>query len=288
MGYEMKLLTLQMDKKKKIIGTALILIFWAGIQPVQAEDAGNKVTADDIVQRCNFKYPGDDQKSQLTTILRDKDGNEKKTVYRRYWKDYKNRDGVADKMDLFTEYPPDAQGVGFMRWAYTAALDKNPDQWVYLPVLKKIRRVSVRDPGDSFLGSDLTHFDISGRQLVDTDNTILQAVRRGNEDVFVVRSVPRDKAKALYGGYITTFVKATGPDWDSCLTRQMEYFDKHGEPLKKQSIKWQKVGKAWVWDEVLVVNTQTGHSSLFKISDVQINVGLKDDIFTERNLMQEQ
>lgn len=282
----MKFEELHIDKKNKIIGMALILVVWAGTLPAEAEDSAEKVTANYIVQSCNFKYPGDDQKSHLTTILRDKDGNEKKTIYRRYWKDYKSQGGIADKMFLFTEYPPDAQGVGFLRWSYTAGSDKNPDQWVYLPVLKKIRRVSVRDPGDSFLGSDLTHFDISGHELDNSDHTVIQAVRRGNEDIYVIRSVPRDKAKALYGGMITTFVK--GPDWESCLKSQMQYFDKHGEPLKKQAFKWQQVGKAWVWDEVLVVNAQTGHSSLFKISDVQINVGLQDDIFTERNLTQGQ
>lgn len=283
----MNLVELQKIKKNTIITTVLVLFVWAGIQSSKADTSGEKVSANDIVQNCNFKYPGDDQKSHLTTILRDKEGDEKKTIYRRFWKDYKNQGGFADKMALFTEYPPDAQGVGFLRWSYTVAADKNPDQWVYLPVLKKIRRVSVRDPGDSFLGSDLTHFDISGHELDNSDHTVIQAVQRGSDEIFVVRSVPRDKEKAQYGGIITTFVRG-GTDWGSCLKRQTEYYDKHGEPLKKQVFKWQKVGNAWVWDDVTVLNVQTGHSSQFRISDVQINIGLHDDVFTERNLIQGQ
>jgi hypothetical protein len=270
-------------KSKIPIGVMLVSMLWAGALPA-AESADGNITADDIVQHCYFKYPGDDQRSQLTILLRDKGGNEKKTVYKRYWKDYKGKDGFADKMVLFTLYPPDAEHVGFLRWSYPAATDKNPDQWVYLPVLRKMRRVSVRDPADSFLGSDLTHFDIAGHQLDGSDNQIMRTVRQGNDLLIEVRSVPRDKDKAIYGGYITLFDKGPGTDWDNCLMREMQYYDKHGDLLKKEVFKWQKIGKAWVWDTVSVANIQSGHSSLFNIADVQINVGLQDETFTERNL----
>lgn len=270
-------------KSKGPIGLLFILMPWTAALPA-ADNANQTITVDDIVQHCYFKYPGDDQKSTLTVLLRDRGGNEKKTVYQRYWKDYKGQDGFADKMALFTLYPPDAEHVGFLRWSYPMATDKNPDQWVYLPVLRKMRRVSVRDPADSFLGSDLTHFDIAGHQLDGSDHSIVRTLRRGNDILFQVRSVPRDKDKSIYGGYITVFDKGPGADWDNCLMSEMQYYDKHGDLLKKETFKWQRVGKAWVWDTVTVANIQAVHSSLFNLADVQINVGLKDEVFTERNL----
>ncbi len=236
----------------------------------------------EIMERCNFKYPGEDQRSRLTIILRDKDGNEKKNIYRRLWKDFNGAEGIADKMVLFTEFPPDAQGAGFMRWAYTAASDRNADQWIYLPVLKKIRRVSIRDPGDSFLGSDLTYADISGRSLDADQHRLIQSMPRGDELVYAVENVPINKANSLYSKTVSWFVK--GQDWDSCVKRQVDYFDKKGEPFKQQIIKWQRANKAWVWDDVTVRNVQTGHSSIFQVTDVQVNVGLSEDEFTERAL----
>jgi len=236
----------------------------------------------DIFQHCNFKNPGDDQRSRLTIILRDKDNNEKKNVYRRLWKDYRGEGGVADKMVLFTEYPPDAEGAAFMRWAYTPQADRNADQWIYLPVLKKIRRVSIRDPGDSFLGSDLTYADISGRPIEADQHRLVQTLKRGGQEIYAVESMPVDKSVALYSKTISWFIK--DQDWDTCTKRQVDYFDKKGEPLKQQTLKWQRVKNAWVWDEVLVKNVQTGHSSLFKVTDVQVNVGLHDDDFAERAL----
>lgn len=253
-----------------------------GVTPVNASAVGEIPTGKEIFERCNFKYPGEDQQSTLTIILRDKENNEKKNVYRRLWKDYKGTDGVVDKMVLYTQFPPDAEGAAFMRWAYTAVSDKNADQWIYLPVLKKIRRVSIRDPGDSFLGSDLTYADISSRDVKADEHKLVQILKRGNQDFFEVESTPMNKKAALYSKTISWFVK--DEDWDSCIKRQVDFYDKKGEPLKQQIIKWQQVNRAWVWSEVLVKNVQTGHSSLFQITDVKINVGLHDDMFSERAL----
>lgn len=243
-------------------------------------------TGREIVEHCNYKYPGDDQKSTLTIILRDKDGNEKKNVYKRFWKDYKGAAGIVDKMVLLTQYPPDAEGAGFMRWAYAAASDKNADQWVYLPVLKKIRRVSIRDPGDSFLGSDLTYADISGRDINEDRYKLLQVINRDGQEIFEVETTPVNMGNTLYSKTISWFSKTQ--TWDSCVKRQVDFYDRKGAPLKRQLIKWQQVQNAWVWSEVAVSNVQTEHSSLFQVTDVRINVGLDDDVFTERALSQGQ
>ena len=251
------------------------------LTPAGAQEAATGATARDVVQQCNFKYPGDDQQTRLTIVLRDKDGNEKKNVYKRFWKDYQGKGGIADKMLLVTEFPPDAKGSVFMRWGYTG--EKNADQWIYLPVLKKTRRVSVRDPGESFLGSDLTHADIGGRALDEDEHKLVASEQRGDDQIFVVESVPHNVSKSLYAKIVSTFVKS-GADWENCTKRQVQYFDRRGEPLKEQVISWQQSGKAWLWDEMTVRNTQTGHTSIFQVTDVETNVGLKDDIFTERNL----
>jgi hypothetical protein len=253
-----------------------------GVPPSTVMAAGENPTGKEIFERCNYKYPGEDQQSTLTIILRDKDGDEKKNVYHRFWKDYKGAGGVVDKMILYTVYPPDAEGAAFMRWAYTASSDRNADQWIYLPVLKKIRRVAIRDPGDSFLGSDLTYADISGRDVNADKHKLFRVLRKGDKTYYGVLSTPVDKQKSLYSKTISWFEKDR--DWNSCVKRQVDFYDRKGEPLKQQVINWQQVGKAWVWKEVTVKNVQNGHSSIFRVKDVKINVGLKDEAFTERAL----
>ncbi len=240
------------------------------------------LTGDDIVGKCGTKYQGEDQQSTFTVILIDKDKNEKKHVYLRIWKDFKGKDNILNKMLLFTRFPPDAKGVAFMRWAYVPSMDKNADQWVYLPELRKIRRVSIRDPGDSFLGSDLTHEDITPRS-VDQDTHRLLGIddHLGAEQFYVVESIPKE-SNPLYSKRIEWFTKT--PTWDDCAKVRVDYYDRKGNLLKRQFTKWQRVNGAWLWDTLIVKNVQTQHTSVFKNTDVKINTGVPADIFTERTL----
>lgn len=241
-----------------------------------------ELTGADIVQRCELdKNAGVDQRTRLTVLLRDATGNEKKNVYRRYWKDFNGKKQIEDKMILFTEFPPDAKDTGFMRWGYVPGSDKNADQWVYLPSLETIRRVTVRDPGDSFLGSDLTYQDISPRLLTQDEHRLIGEEILDGVVMYKVESVPKE-SNPLYGKVISWFQKASG--WADCNKRRIEHFDTNGNKIKVQSLTWQKTGDAWTWDKVHVDNLKTGHSSVFEVSDVTIGVGLSDRMFSERGL----
>ena len=255
--------------------SALIMVFTS--LPATAQDP----SGEDIVKHCAYKYAGDDQRTKLSIILRDKEGNERKNIYLRLWKAYNGKDQIEDKMVLFTQYPPDAQGAAFMRWSFVPAAGKNADQWIYLSELRKTRRVSIRDPGDSFLGSDLTYADISPRAVDQDKHKFLKIEKKGDAEYYVVESVPKEK-KPLYSKKITWFKKTK--DWSGCVTSGIIYYDPKGELLKKQSITWQKIGDAWLWKKVEVENVQTKHSSVFEVSEPEVNVGLGDELFTERSL----
>jgi len=109
--------------KYKVLFIALALGgLYSGLG-VAAED----IAVEKIIQNCEYKNPGSDQRSVLTIELVDKDGNQRKNVYRRFWKNYMGQGGIADKMVLLTEFPPDAKGTGFMRWGYIASEKKMAD-----------------------------------------------------------------------------------------------------------------------------------------------------------------
>ena len=244
--------------------------------------AAEEVDGREIVAQCNYKNPGKDQRNKLTIILKDRAGNERKSIYQRLWKDYRGEDKIADKMVLFTEFPPDAVGTGFMRWAFTEDAGKNADQWIYLPELRKTRRVSIRDPGDSFLGSDLTYADISGRSLDQDTHNFLKIENKNERELYVVESLPREKSP-LYSKRVSWFTKTD--NWDECVKIGVVYYDRKEQVLKQQSLSWQRVGgDAWMWKRVEVRNVQTGTSSVFEVDEAEVGVGLKDKVFTERTL----
>jgi len=244
--------------------------------------ADDKVTGSEVVSSCDNKYPGENQKSQLSITLTDKSGRERKTVYLRLWKDNKGNDDIYDKMVLFTQYPPDAKGAGFMRWAYTPDQEKAAEQWIYLPTLRKIRRVSVRDLSDSFLGSDLTYGDISYRSIDADDHKIIRIDKdKDGREYYVVVSTPKE-SNPQYSKRISWYSKTD--DMKECVKIRVDYFDRKDVFLKRQLLKWQKVNGAWVWEKVFVQNVQTFHKSFFEVAKVKINAGISDDWFSERRL----
>ena len=262
----------------RLLLPAMLMLF-AG-QSLQA--AEEVLTGEGLLKQCASKYPGDDQRSRFTVLLRDAKGQVKKSEYLRIWKDFKGRDGVADKMILFTIFPPEAKGSSFMRVGYVPAVNKSVDQWIYLPVLKKIRRVSIRNPADSFLNSNLTYADVGERALeMDTHKYLGVRDIKGRE-FHLVESTPKE-ANPQYGKRIFWFDQRG--DWSECVNVRIDYYDPEGKALKEQFIKWQKVNKAWVWDRVLVRNVRTKTASVFQVGGVAVNTGLKDDLFSERTLV---
>lgn len=169
-----------------------------------------------------------------------------------------------------------------MRWGYLATAKKMADQWLYLPHLRKVRRVSVRDPGDSFLGSDLTYGDIENRSIEDDSYNLLKKQEKAGVEIFLVEITPKED-DALYSKKISWYAKKS--NWDSCVRVKTDYYDRQGNLLKKQNLTWQKIDKAWIWEKVMVENVQTNHKSLFTVTNVKVNVGLKDRVFTERALI---
>ncbi len=231
----------------------------------------------EIVQHCYYKYAGDDQRSHLLIALTDENGKKVKSEYLRLWKDYGGKDGVVDKVILFTTYPPDNKGVNFMRWGYTDPA-KLADQWVYLPEMRMVRRVSQRDPKNMDWG--FTDDDLRIRALDEDEHRRVQDTSQESEDFYVVESTP--KHDLVYSKRVNWFKKAD--NWENCLQRRVDYYDKQGALVKKQFMKWEKIGEAWVWRTVVVRNLLSSVSAVYDMLDVDVNVGLDDAVFSERTL----
>lgn len=266
------------------LSAVFILFFFLIVNtiiPLPSFAEQKKITGKEVVKNCNYKYQGDDQKSKLVIILKDKNGDEKKTVSIRMWKSYKGDKGIDSKMVLFTTFPPDAKDTAFMRWAYTPQSGKSDDLWIYLPVLRKVRRISARDIDDKFMGSDLTYSDVSNRALEQDKHTFVKIDTIEDIDYYLVESIPKEM-NPFYSKRVSWFKKSD--NWDNCVKTRVDYHDRKGELLKRQLTEWQNISNAWVWKKVFVENLQTSHSTTFEISDVKINSDLQDRIFTERHL----
>ncbi|MBI1820690.1 MAG: outer membrane lipoprotein-sorting protein [Nitrospirae bacterium] len=230
----------------------------------------------EVMKKKNEAYLANDQINTVTLRLFTKEGDEKKIVTKRYWKNFAGKEGMATKTLFFTDWPPDAKGTGFLIWNYSTA-GKTDDLWLYLPSLRQTRHVSSRGQDDAFMGSDLTFGDMGQRRLEEDDHKLLREEACGDETCYVVESVSKEKE----GVYSKKVHWITQKDF---RTMKTEYYDRKGDLLKTQTIEWQEISKHKAWKLSTVINVQTGHKTIFEISDLKINPGLSNDIFTERTL----
>jgi hypothetical protein len=242
-------------------------------------DTSYTVNAQEVVARCDNKNPGNDQRSQLTISVMARDGNTRVSSYRRLWQRIDNSaDDVAEKMLLYATSPNDARGLAFMRWTFTATAEKPALQWLYMPSLRKTRRVAVINANETFLNGDVAFADIATRRLDEDEHRFLSMDTHGDKTFFVIESVPK-KPEALYSKRISWFLKVS--DWEQCVKNHVDFYDHEQKLLKQQSIVWQQVNHAWIWGSMEMKNVTTQHVTRFENTDAKINAGISDKIFSE-------
>lgn len=242
-------------------------------------DASYTVNAREIVKRCDYKTPANDQRSQLKITISDQDGKTRVSSYQRLWQHIENgADDVAEKMLLYATSPSEAQGLAFMRWTYHAAANKPALQWLYIPSLRKTRRVAVLNAGDTFLDGDVAFADIATRQLDDDEHRFLGIHIHDDKIFYVIESSPK-KPDALYSKRISWFL--TADTWDQCVKHHAELYDREQKLAKQQSIVWQQVNHAWIWQSMEMKNVTSKHVTRFEITDAIVNAGITDNVFSE-------
>ena len=235
-----------------------------------------ELTVDQIVVKSEDVYPGTDQQSKLTFIIREADGAERKVVLRRYWKNYQKDSEFDSKVLVFNEYPPDTKGNAFMVWTYNSSLQKPEDLWIYLPILRKVQKLPEH-PDEIFSGANLRPSDMIPRDVSLDKHKLLREDTIENQQYYVIESTPKTKGSNYNYGKVVKWVKK-----NDFLKERIDYYDTDGEMLKKQLITWKKVKDAYVWEKVVLTNVKTDVQTIMNISDVEINTGLTDSSFTER------
>ena len=239
---------------------------------------GYSLTADEIAAKSEDVYPGTDQRSKLTFLIRDPDSSERKVILRRYWKNFKADPEVESKVLVFHEYPPDSKGTAFMVWSYKLTTEKSEDLWLYLPILRKVQKVPEH-PDEIFSGANLRPSDMVPRPPELDRHRLIGEETIENQAYYVVESTPKETSPHYpYGKLVKWITK------DHFLKERIDYYDRNGKLLKKQLTTWKRESGTWIWEKVILTNVQTHVQTTLSISDTQINTGLSDDVFSERTM----
>jgi outer membrane lipoprotein-sorting protein len=248
---------------------ALALMMATGLS-VQAQ----KLTGREIVKRAYNLPSGDDQTSQLTMTLVNKSGQTRIRKIQQYTKDF----GNVEKSIMFFMSPADVKNTSFMNWSYDDE-NKADDQWIYLPALKKVKRISSDSKSDYFMGSDFTYDDLGDRKLDADVHKLLREENVDGFDCYVVESVSKDE-DYMYSKTVTWIRK------DNFVGVKKEFYDEDGELLKVLHIKEvKKISGYWIITHSEMDNVQKNHKTIMQLSNIKINTGVPASKFTERMMM---
>ena len=176
---------------------------------------------------------------------------------------------------MFFMSPADVKNTSFMNWSYDDE-NKSDDQWIYLPALKKVKRISSDSKSDYFMGSDFTYDDLGDRHPSQDTHSILKEETIDGVKCYVVESNPKDE-EYMYSRTVTWVVK------DKWIGIKKEFYDEDEDFLKQLTLKeYKEFGEVIIITNVTMKNEQKNHQTEMKLSDVKINTGIADRQFTER------
>ncbi len=150
------------------------------------------------------------------------------------------------------------------------------DQWIYLPALRRVKRIAANEEGGSFMGSDFSYADMASTTY-DADeatHTLLEET----DTTYRVRSVPFDTT--TYGKTETTVDKAT------YLPLQVDFYSKDGVTLEKQlkTSQTDQMSGRWIPKVITMTTIASGHSTRIEILQAQYDIAMNSNYFTTRFL----
>jgi outer membrane lipoprotein-sorting protein len=246
-----------------------LLVLFMLLLPVNA----SAITAEEVIKtsQAAFFEAGRDFQARVKMTLVTRDGQQRLrdlTMLR------KNYPAGEQKYFMYFHSPADVAGMTFMVYKYPG---RDDDRWLFIPAINLVNRIAAQDSRSSFVGSDFTYEDVSGRDLTADAHALLREEPFNDRKVYVVESKPIGPAEYTR--------KLSWIDQTTFLPLKEEYYDIQDA-----------LYKVFTADEVKEIqgfptamnrtmsNVKTGHKTETVFERVQYNVGLGDDLFSERYL----
>ncbi|MCD6093606.1 MAG: outer membrane lipoprotein-sorting protein [Candidatus Omnitrophica bacterium] len=204
------------------------------------------------------------------------------------------KDGIAYKEITTFTYPTEVKGLSLLVWSYESP-QKKQDVWLWVPSLKKVRKISPSQNDDAFMGSDFTVEEVSTRKFEDETYRLIgeksfagyKSKYTGKDffkgrSCFVIEAVPKKK-NWYYAKRIIWVDKETGGNIYE------EYYDRKGRLFKTIFRKWELLDagdKKYPTQTTLeVTNLISKHSTVILMDNIRYDQNLSSGLFTVKTLM---
>ncbi len=220
-------------------------------------DSGFGDTTFDMIMVLKNRHGQESRRKLRSRVLEIKeDGNKSLTIY---------------------DTPRDVKGTAFLSFGHKAGDD---DQWLFLPALKRVKRISSRNKSGSFMGSEFAYEDFASQEVEKYDYKWIKDAPFEGQPCFIVEYYPKDQKNSGYTRQVTWI------DKKEYKVMKIEYFDRKDSHLKTLMFNGYKkyLDKHWRADEMLMINHQNGKSTQLYSSNYKFKTGLTDSDFNKNSL----
>lgn len=257
-----------MTTKRFILGIATAIVFTA---TTMAQ------TGRDIAQKVKDRPDGDTRQSELIMKLINKRGAVRERKLISYSIDV-GKEKRDRKSIMFFQFPDDVKGTGFLTWDYDEQ-NRDDDKWLYLPAMKKTRRISGSSvKQDYFMGSDFTYDDMGSRSVDEDTHKLLGEENISGHKCWILEYTPKDKHE-IYSKKIA-FIRQ-----DCLIAVKVEYYDKMGMLQRRLELSnIDKVAGFWIAQKLHMTNVQTGHQTILEIKNPKYDLPMEEAKFNVTTL----
>lgn len=214
-----------------------------------------------------------DSKADLTMLLKNRNGDESIRHIRISTLEV---DGDGDKSMSIFDKPFDVKGTAFLSFSHKNDAD---DQWLYLPALKRVKRIASRNKSGSFMGSEFAYEDISSQEVEKYTYKYLGEEACGDRQCFMIERFPVDE----YSGYTR---QIAWMDKQEYRPVRIVFYDKKNALLKTLTYTNynQYLGRFWRAEKMFMENHQTGKSTMLTWENYKFGNGFTDRDFDRNSL----
>jgi len=184
--------------------------------------------------------------------------------------------GDGDKSMIIFDRPRDVKGTALLTFTHKTEPD---DQWLYLPALKRVKRIASRNKSGPFMGSEFAYEDLTSQEVEKYTYRFIEETELDGVPMFLVERDPVDK----YSGYTRQLVWIHKTEY---RPEKIEFYDRKNTLLKTLLFRDYKqyLGQYWRAAEMYMENHQTGKSTLLTWNNYQFRNGFSDADFNRNAL----
>ncbi len=246
------------------------------VSPCTAES----LSALGIMRKADARDDGDNMICDRTMVLIDKNGHKRTRTMKSFTKD-KGEDTL--KLIFFTA-PADVRNTGFLTWDYRKG-DRDDDQWLYLPELKKVKRIASADKSGAFMGSDFSYADMTRRVVDEWRYKLLKTDEVRGKACWLIEAVPVNEIVKDRYGYIKSILFIRQDIFMMC--RAVHWLDEGNKIKYVDMPDIREINGIWTALEITAKTTRNGkilHNTIFISKNVKYGQAVEESMFTTRQL----